>query len=195
MAFDYPVYLDLTGMATLVVGAGPVAARKAAGLVDAGAQVTVVAPHVSDAVRALVGEHDVAGQVTVRLGAYTTADLDGIGLVITATNDPTVNATVCADAKHCGVLVNSADDPGNCTFILPAITRRGRVTVAVSSGGASPALAQHVRDRVAATVLTERIAHAAEVLASERAAIHERGGTTEGLDWSSRLDELLDEPA
>ncbi|MCU1502842.1 MAG: putative precorrin-2 dehydrogenase, partial [Ilumatobacteraceae bacterium] len=90
-----------------------------------------------------------------------------------------------------GVLVNSADDPVNCTFILPAVARRGRLTVAVSSGGASPALAQHVRDRIAAEVLTPRLSAAADALAAERDAVHAGGGSTEGLDWAGRLAELL----
>ena len=191
VAFDYPVFLDLTAMPTLVVGAGPVAARKAAGLLTAGAHVLLVAPDVGAEVDALAGDPQVAERLMVKVGRYEPADLDSVHLVITATNDPEVNASVAADARDRGVLVNSADDPANCTFILPAIARRGRITVAVSSGGASPALAQHVRDRIATDVLTEGLAGAAEVLAEERAAIHERGETTEGLDWSGRLRALL----
>lgn len=193
VAFDYPVFLDLTAMPTLVVGAGPVAARKAAGLLAAGAHVVLVAPEVGDEVGALAADPGVAARVTVRIGRYHPSDLDGVHLVITATNDPAANAAVATDARTRGVLVNSADDPANCTFILPAIARRGRITAAVSSGGASPALAQHVRDRIAAEVLTEQIADASDVLAEERAAIHERGETTEGLDWPGRLRDLLAE--
>jgi siroheme synthase-like protein len=112
-------------------------------------------------------------------------------LVITTADDSALNAAVAADARAAGVLVNSADDPANCTFILPAIARRGRMTVAVSSGGGSPALAQYVRDRVADEVLSERLAWAADALAAEREAIHAAGGSTEGLDWARRLAELL----
>ncbi len=194
-AFGYPVYLDLHEVPVLVVGGGTVAARKAAGLLGAGAVVRVVAPVVGDTVRALVTAHSTSGpsdtRISVQLKQYDDADLDGIQLVIAATDDSTVNAAVATAARARRVLVNSADDPANCTFILPAIARRGRLSVAVSSGGASPALARHVRDRIADEVLTEPVAAAAEVLAAERAAIHERGASTEGLDWGRRITELL----
>ncbi len=118
----------------------------------------------------------------------------GRTLVFTCTDDPAVNAAVAAAGRAAGVWVNSADDPANCTFALPAVARAGRVVVAVGSGGASPALAQHVRDRVAAEILDERLAAAADVLAAERDAIHAAGGSTEGVDWATRLAELLVPP-
>jgi precorrin-2 dehydrogenase/sirohydrochlorin ferrochelatase len=185
--FDYPVYLDVAGADVLVVGGGRVALRKLEGLLAAGAAVTVVAPRVDADVAAL--------DVAVVRREYAASDLVGRMLVITTTDDPAVNAAVAADARVAHVLVNSADDPANCSFILPAIARRGRMTVAVSSGGGSPALAQHVRDRVAAEVLTARLAAAADVLAAERDAIHAAGETTEGRDWGQRLAELLDDAA
>ena len=118
----------------------------------------------------------------------------GRTLVFTCTDDPAVNAAVAAACRAAGVWVNSADDPANCTFALPAVARAGRVVVAVGSGGASPALAQHVRDRIAAEILDERLAAAADVLAAERDAIHAAGGSTEGVDWAARLAELLVPP-
>ncbi len=183
MPFDYPVFLDLHGADALVVGGGTVALRKVEGLLAAGAQVTVVAPAIDPAIIAL--------GVTGCRRAYAPGDLAGRLLVITTTDDPAVNAAVAADARSAGVLVNSADDPANCTFILPAVARRGRVVAAVSSGGASPALAQHVRDRIAGELLSDRLAAAAETLADERDAIHAAGGSTEQFDWVTRLKELL----
>src|SRR5829696_8208061 len=125
MTFDYPVYLDLTGVRVLVVGGGSVAARKIAGLCAAGAIVTVIAPNVVHGTEAAQIEHR----------PYQHGDVTGFQLVVTATDDPEVNAAVAAEARAAHVFVNSADDPDNCTFILPAIGRRGPVTVAVSTGG------------------------------------------------------------
>ena len=183
VAFDYPVFLDLAGVPVLVVGGGQVALRKVRGLVGAGAAVTVIAPDVAD------GTTEVA---TVEHRAYATGDLAGFRLVVTATNDPAVNAQVAADARAAGVFVNSADDPANCTFILPAIARRGPITVAVSTGGVSPALASRLRDKIAAAHLTPEVEAAAIELGRQRAEIRAAGGSTEDIDWSARIDAALD---
>lgn len=183
MAFLYPVFLDLGDVPVLLVGGGQVASRKAEGLVAAGARVTVVAPMVSSATRALAAE--------VRERGYEVGDLAGHQLVITATDVPAVNAQVAADAKAAGIWVNSADDPENCSFILPAIARRGPLIAALSTGGASPALAGRLRDRIAAEVLTPAAESAAVELARQRAKIHAAGGSTELVDWSDRVTEAL----
>ena len=185
MAFDYPVFLDLAGVPVLVVGGGPVALRKLVGLVDAGAMVTIVAPDVVD------GVHAIAGVAGVERRPYATGDLAGKRLVVTATDDPAVNAHVAADARAAGVFVNSADDPDNCTFILPAIARRGPLTVAVSTGGTSPALAGRLRDEIAATHLTAEAEAAAIDLGRQRAEIHAAGASTEDIDWNPRIDAAL----
>ena len=182
-SFGYPVFLDLTDVPVLLVGGGPVAMRKAEGLAAAGAAVTVIAPEV-------VAElEDVAARIERR--AYATGDVAGHRLVLTATNDPVVNAQVGADARAAGIWVNSADDPDNCSFILPAVARRGPVTVAVSTGGASPALASRLRRDIAETVLTPAVERAAAELAGQRAAIHAAGASTEDVDWTDRVDAAL----
>jgi siroheme synthase-like protein len=183
--FAYPVSLDLHDVPVLVVGAGPIGARKVQGLVAAGARVRVVAQRVSEALdRGAVWE--------VRERPYEPADLDGVRLVVTATGDAAVDAQVAADARSAGIWVNAADQPDDCGFILPAIARAGRITVAVSTDGASPALAGALRDRLA-TVLTPDVAALAEDLAAERAAVQAGGGSTEALDWRTRIDAALDE--
>ena len=179
MAFQYPVFLDLSDVEVLVVGGGTVALRKATGLVEAGAKVTVVAPLVVPELVAL------ADHVAVR--RYDSSDNAAHRLVVTATDDPLVNAQVAADARASGVWANSADDPQNCSFILPAVARRGAVTVAISTGGASPALATHLRGVVARDVLTPQVEVAAVLLARQRAEIHAAGGSTELIDWSDRV--------
>jgi len=186
VAFPYPVFLDLSGVPVLLVGGGNIAARKAAGLVDAGALVTVVAPRVLPELAASV--------TTVHERPYAAGEAARYQLVITATDDPAVNAAVAADARAAQVWVNSADDPVNCSFILPAIARRGAITAAVSTGGASPALAGELRRRIAEQVLTPQAEAAAVELARQRAEIHAAGGSTELVDWTDRVRAALDGP-
>jgi precorrin-2 dehydrogenase/sirohydrochlorin ferrochelatase len=184
MSFGYPVMLDLAGVPVLVVGGGTIAARKVAGLLDAGAKVTVVAPMVLAELAAAVAE--------VRERAYESSDIDGHQLVMTATDVPEVNAAVARDARAAGLWVNSADDPENCTFILPAVTRRGPVVVAVGTDGSSPALARHLRDRIAAEILTPAVEEAAHELARQRAEFHAVGISTESIDWAERVRVALE---
>ena len=184
MAFLYPVFLDLTDVPVLLVGGGHVASRKAEGLVAAGARLTVVAPMVLAELRSLAG--------VVHERGYAADDLAGQQLVITATDSPAVNARVAADARATGIWVNSADDPENCSFILPAIARRGPLIAALSTGGASPALAGRLRDQIAETVLTPAAETAAIELARQRAEIHADGGSTELVDWTDRVTEALE---
>jgi len=125
----YVACLDLTGRTCLVVGVGAMAREKVAGLAECGALVGAVA-----------GED------------YDASLLDGVWLVVAATNDDALNSRVSADANERRIFCNVADVPGLCSFILPALHRRGPITVAVSTGGASPALAQWLRDRFAAQI-------------------------------------------
>jgi siroheme synthase-like protein len=186
----YPVLLDLRGRDVWVVGAGPVAARKAAGLIAAAARVHVVAPVISSDMRELDPP-----PVRIVEAAYSPGILADPRpwLVVTATNVAEVNAEVARDAEAAGIWVNSADDPANCGFILPAIHRQGDITVAVSTGGAAPALAQYVRDRVA-ELIDARYARAADILRRRRDQLHADGLTTEGRDWRPDIDAALAAP-
>jgi siroheme synthase-like protein len=183
VAFDYPIMLDVSGVRVLVVGGGRVALRKIEGLLASGAHVTVVAPDVAEAIRSL--------PVEVVDRPYQNSDLDNVRLVITATDNPAVNAAVAAGATHHGIWVNSADDPANCTFTLPAVARDGPVTVAVSTGGASPALASHLRAEFQSRLGEVGAAEAAATLAAQRAAMHTEGTSTESIDWTERVRAAL----
>ena len=183
MPFDYPIVLDLAGAPVLVVGGGRVAKRKIDGLVAAHADITVVAPTIDEAVRSM--------PVRVVSRRYEPTDLDGVRLVVTATDDPSTNAAVSADARARGIWVNSADDPDNCTFTLPAIARDGVVTVAISTGGASPALASHLRAEIEQWLADIGAAGAAATLAAQRDELHARGESTESVDWSDRVRNAL----
>ena len=182
----YPVDLTLVGRACLVVGGGVVAARKAAGLAAAGADVLVVASQVGEQVRGL-------DRVRWDERPYREGDVEGYWLVITATDDAELNAQVARDADAHHVWVNSADDPANCSFILPAVARNGPLTVAVGTDGASPALARRLRD-VAGRMLDDDVVALATRLAAERAAVRARGGSTEDVDWSAEIDAIVPPP-
>jgi len=181
--FGYPVYLDLGGVAVLVVGAGPVAAGKVRGLAAAGAVVRVVAPEVSPSL-----DLDAVGELHQR--PFRRSDLDGVRLVLTATGRPDVDAEVAAAAAAAGIWVNAADQPEDCSFILPAIARSGPLSIAVSTGGASPALARRLRDHTA-TLLTDEVVGLADELHARRAAVRAAGGSTEDVDWSALIDPVL----
>jgi siroheme synthase-like protein len=178
----YPVMLDLRAVPVLVVGAGRVGARKVASLAAAGAAVTVVAPDVApDAV---------ARAARVERRPYRCGDIDGHRLVVTATGRPDVDAAVHADATAAGVWVNAADDPEHCSFLLPAVLRRGPVVVAVSTSGRSPALASWLRDAIAETV-GEDVGMAAEALAARRGEFRRAGVSTESVPWADAVDAAL----
>lgn len=180
---QYPVNLVLRGRSVLVVGGGTVATSKVAGLVEGGADVvTVVAPEVSDELRTM--------PVTIEERAYRSPEAAGHRLVVTATSDPTVNRQVFLDADVAGVWVNSADDPANCTFTLPARVRRGSLLVTIATGGHSPAVAAWLRHRFEDEFGPEYDA-LLELLSAERERIKASGRSTEGLPWQEALDSGL----
>ncbi|HWE69169.1 MAG TPA: bifunctional precorrin-2 dehydrogenase/sirohydrochlorin ferrochelatase [Acidimicrobiales bacterium] len=186
----YPVSLVVSGRGCLVVGGGTVAARKVEGLLDCGAWVTVVAPEVGEAVHALgtgLAGTDSTARLTIETRPYRSPEAADYRLVVTATGHPEVDHAVFADADAAGVWVNSADDVGNCSVLLPAVHRAGTVTVAVSTGGASPTLARWLRTRAAAT-LDFDVAVVAELLDEARSLVKETGRSTESLDWDKILD-------
>ena len=168
-----------------MVGGGPVAARKARGLLGCGATLTVIAPDVSSAMAELT-------PLTIERRPYAEGDAGAYRLVVTATGIPAVDATVSADAEAAGVWVNSADDVEHCSFILPSVHRDGAVTVAVSTGGRSPALASWLRGRLAAQEGTG-LGALAELLGRARQSLHDAGRSTEKVDWVALLDGTLPE--
>jgi siroheme synthase-like protein len=178
----YPLSLRLAGEKCLVIGGGRIAARKIAGLVECGAEVTVVAP-------AALPEVDRLAH-SVERRPYRRGDVVGFRLVVAATGDAAVDQEVFADAEANGVLVNAADLPAACRFIVPAIVRRGQVSVAVSTAGASPYLASWLRDRIAEMAGPE-LGEVALLLAGARRSLRSRGLSTEGLPWAELLDDDL----
>jgi len=143
---SYPVNLCLEGRDVLVVGAGGVAARKVGGLLAAGARVRVVAPSAGEAVERLADE----GRLSLLRREYVPEDVEGAFLVIAATDDEDLNAAVSGDARRSGCLVNVVDRPALCTITLPAVVRRGDLTLAVATNGRCPAMARALREELEA---------------------------------------------
>jgi uroporphyrin-III C-methyltransferase/precorrin-2 dehydrogenase/sirohydrochlorin ferrochelatase len=137
-----PLFHKLQGRVVLVVGGGEVALRKARLLSDAGGQLRVVAPEVRDELTALAGE----GRVHLR--GYESADLQGVALVVAATDDEPLNARISAEAQALGIPVNVVDAPALCSVIFPAIVDRSPLIVAVTSGGDAPVLARLIRAKI-----------------------------------------------
>jgi siroheme synthase-like protein len=182
---SYPVSLDVRGRPCLVVGGGPVAARKARALLACGALVTVIAPD-------LCADMEGLSPLTLERHPYAAGDASGFRLVLTATGDAEVDGSVYRDADAAGIWVNSADDLAHCSLTLPSVHRDGAVSVAVSTGGASPALASWLRGQLAAQI-GGGLDDLAQVLAAARARVKESGLRTDEIDWTGLLDGALPE--
>lgn len=189
MTSYFPVALNIEGRRCLVVGGGAVAARKVDALLSAGALVAVVAPEIVPAIAERAPFHT----IELHRRGFEPGDLADVFLVVAATNDSDVNAGVAAQARSRRVLVNAADDPANCDFILPAVVRRGEVQIAITTGARSPALARHLRER-----LEDRVPRAygllVEVLARVRDELRREGVRADPASWQEAIDdEVLDQ--
>jgi precorrin-2 dehydrogenase/sirohydrochlorin ferrochelatase len=193
----YPLFLDLQGRPVLVVGGGAVAERKVESLLAAGAAVNLTAPDVTDALANLAD----SGTIRLQHRKFVEADLDGMVLVISATDDRAAQEQIAAAARARNIPINTVDQPDLCDFIVPAIVRKGDVVLAISTSGRSPALAAALRARLE-SVITEDVARAARILGEVRNEVHSRFGDPdrrkqifEGivasgiLDWIGECDD------
>ena len=165
----FPISLEMRGRRCLVIGGGAVAERKIANLLEAGAEVTVISPDASEN----VARWSKNNSIQLEARCYQNGDLDGYELAFVATDDDRVNASVYQEGKSRGVWVNAADDPAHCDFILPSVLRRGDLTVAVSSGGQSPALARTIREELE-IYFSREYEQLAQLAAETRAELHRR---------------------
>jgi precorrin-2 dehydrogenase/sirohydrochlorin ferrochelatase len=137
----YPIFVDLQGQKTVVVGGGKVARRKIETLLAHGARVCVIARELTETLR----QYGLEGRIEHLDREFAENYLDGAFLVIAATDDPLLNRRVSEAARERGLLINAVDQPADCNFIVPSILRRGDLLIAVSTSGKSPALARKVR--------------------------------------------------
>ncbi len=178
----YPVLLDLAGRRCVMVGGGVVAERRIDGLLTAGAEVIVISPRLTPTLTALLAE----GRIYHEPRGYRDGDLAGADLAFVATDAGEVNAAVAREARELGLWINAADDPARCTFILPALVRRGDLTVAVATGGSSPALARAIREELE-TYLTDDYTTLASIAAEARRELRAAGRPVTADAWRRAL--------
>ena len=154
-----PLMLDLTGIPALVVGGGEVALRKVGVLLEAGADLSVVTPWARDEIVRLAGR----GELRLVSRTYEDADLEGVRVVVAATDCPSVNTAVCAEASRRGIWANSVDGPEGSSALFPALLRRGDLVVAVSTSGGLPSLSRRLKEHL---------------------------GRRIGADWRDRIEEI-----
>jgi siroheme synthase-like protein len=164
----YPAFINVEERPVLVVGGGAVAERKVETLLESGAMVTVVSPEVTQRLE----DHEQLKRITIRHRGFIPSDVDGVLLVISATDDPAVQSAVASIAASKNILVNTVDKPELCSFIVPAILRRGDITIAISTSGKSPSLASELRTRLD-RILTDDVARTATVLGTIRQEVHQ----------------------
>ncbi len=144
MTTGYPAILLLDGRLAVVIGGGPVAERKVRTLREAGAKVRLVSETVTPRLRDLAE----SGEIELVERRYASGDLEGAVVAVAATDDEDVNRGVYTEATEVGIPVNVVDNTALCTFIAPSIVRQGDLVVAISTGGAAPALAVRIRERL-----------------------------------------------
>lgn len=188
----YPVFLDIAGKPVLVIGGGNIAHQKMEGLLDAGANVTVISPELNDEMAAL-GE---AGKFMHIKREYEPGDLEGYELVFVATDSRKENERAWKEGRERHIWVNAVDDIPNCDFIMPGIIRKGDLVLAISTSGTSPAMARKVREDLE-TFLTDEDAAMLDLAADIRREFRADGVEVKGCRhcvrsandvWNAALD-------
>ncbi len=186
MAAYYPVFIDVQSRCCMVIGGGNIGEEKVRKLLECGAKVVVISPEVNDGVRELAdGE-----RVEWLKRQYQPGDLADAFIAIAATDDNSVNQLVAKEARGRNVLLNVVDVTHLCTFIAPSVARRGEVTIATSTGGASPALARKFREELSNSRLLE-YADLAPLLADARAELRRSGARVAPDHWQTCITESL----
>jgi precorrin-2 dehydrogenase/sirohydrochlorin ferrochelatase len=181
-----PLHISLERKNVLVVGGGAVALRKCSALLDGGAVLTVVAPAISDDLRA------VSGGLNLIERDYREDDLNGMFMVVAATNDVAINRQIAENCKSRDILVSVADNPAAGDFIFPAVLRRGDLTVSVSTAGSCPGYAAFIRDVIAGSIgsrygdILPQLAHEREKLLTDG-----KGRPYNNKILHQRINELL----
>ena len=140
----YPIFVQLDQVPVLIVGGGSVAQRKIEFLLEYNAEITIISSILNSKLKAMVE----AGKVHWKGRNFSEKDLEGIFLVIAATDDKELNHKISVSAKKRGLLVNAVDQPDDCNFIVPSVVRRGNLAIAISTSGKSPAFAKKIRKKL-----------------------------------------------
>ena len=143
MKANYPVMLRLDGKKVVIIGGGKVAVRKVSGLLESGARIIVICPEVNEELKQLVKERQIEWQQK----SFSKEDITDAFMIFAATNDEKINQSVKRAAADYQ-LVTIVDDPAGSDFHVPAHLQRGRLSIAVSTGGASPMLARKIREQL-----------------------------------------------
>ncbi|MDA1188238.1 MAG: bifunctional precorrin-2 dehydrogenase/sirohydrochlorin ferrochelatase [Chloroflexi bacterium] len=192
----YPVYLDLRGRRVVLIGGNFNAVKKVRGLLVCEPKLVVIAPELEDEIR----EHADAGRLTWVKRGYQPGDLEGAFVAMVAdTSDEAVNQAVYREAQERNVTVNVEDVTHLCMFIAPSVVRRGDVAVAVSTGGASPALARKFRETLSGSSPLKmrhsimEYSDIAPLLSEVRLEMKRQGQAVSNEHWQACLtDELVD---
>ncbi|MEX0749869.1 MAG: bifunctional precorrin-2 dehydrogenase/sirohydrochlorin ferrochelatase [Dehalococcoidia bacterium] len=183
----YPIFVECKGRRVLVIGGGHVGAEKVRGLMNAEADITVVAPQLNEEMQGYKSD----GRFAHIEREYRESDLDADWhFIMVATDDGAVNREVREAGNRRRIWVNAADDPANCDFILPSVVRKGKITLAASTSGTSPALARRLREELDA-YLTEDMPALADLLAEVRQEVRKRGINVENDTWQEAIDAPL----
>jgi precorrin-2 dehydrogenase / sirohydrochlorin ferrochelatase len=179
----YPLFLNVNAMKCIVIGGGLVAMRKVQDLLEHCADITVVSPYICKGIDDLFAK----GKIQVLKRKYQAGDLEGSYLAVVAAGDRSLNKKVVKEAKEKKVLLNIVDDPALSNFIVPSVVHRGDVSIAVSTGGKSPALARKIRARLESYFVEEYSALA--LLVNEvRTELKQKGIKLSGDAWQDALD-------
>ncbi|HCG91872.1 MAG TPA: siroheme synthase [Dehalococcoidia bacterium] len=182
----YPVYLNLKGKKVLIIGGGEIAAGKVPALQESEATIEIISPIVTDAIK----EYAASGAVKWTEREYIKGDLDGVFVCIAATNVRKVNQMIFDEADEKAVLLNVVDDTPFCSFIAPAIVKKGPVTLAISTGGVSPALARKFRESLTVDPVLDW-SNLSEVLSKARNEVKREDVYVEPQRWQCCIDEDL----
>ncbi|MBF0273845.1 MAG: bifunctional precorrin-2 dehydrogenase/sirohydrochlorin ferrochelatase [Nitrospinae bacterium] len=170
----YPAFINLSGKSCLVVGGGKVSERKVQSLLESKACVTLVSPEITESLKEL----HTSGKITYIPEKYSSPHIEGVFLVICATDIKEVNQTVFSDAREKNILVNVVDKPELCNFYVPSQLKRGDLSIAISTHGRSPALARKIRKELTAQ-FGDEYAQLLEILGSKREELMTRCNSTE----------------
>lgn len=179
----YPVFLNVKGRKCVVVGGGDVALRKVKVLLEPGADVEIISPDLCPELAKLAE----SGKIRALIKEYRPGNFKNAFIVIAATDNRGINQRVVAEARKRAVLVNAVDDAENSDFIVPSHLRRGELTIAVSTGGASPALARKIRSRLEKE-LGDEYALLASLISKVRSEVRRQKLEIDGDGWQEALD-------